>query len=303
MHTGPCEVIIHKLSVRAFASAERHPAEQHARGAAGGEGGAAALGQGAGGRAGLAQAAGPAPPQLRGARAAEEQHGAGQPAGAAAAAGSSTWPAAPLTAPPVPGGAVRFLRGCPPCVSHQTRREAELAQKLQAEQFCLLQCAVVEAEGIILDAAAKLDDPIHVSCTSSPGKTKPSIPLPTPVLRVAGKAKPVSLNKLIVFLNEYVTIAVIIIQHVWLYSANHNDTTTSHNNNHNNNNNDDNATTESSTHILMYTFLDYFRLVRKMKAFSCALINEQLLTQDLCKHLLASQNRNSRRSDLSTWFT
>ncbi|XP_075885676.1 huntingtin-interacting protein 1-related protein [Nelusetta ayraudi] len=50
----------------------------------------------------------------------------------------------------------------------QSLREAELAQKLQAEQFCLLQCAVVEAEGIILDAAAKLDDPIHLSCTSSP---------------------------------------------------------------------------------------------------------------------------------------
>uniref|UniRef100_A0A669D2N1 Huntingtin-interacting protein 1-related protein n=1 Tax=Oreochromis niloticus TaxID=8128 RepID=A0A669D2N1_ORENI len=44
----------------------------------------------------------------------------------------------------------------------------QLAQKLQEEQFCLLQCAVVEAEGIILDAVAKLDDPIHVRCISSP---------------------------------------------------------------------------------------------------------------------------------------
>uniref|UniRef100_A0A8D3CRY2 I/LWEQ domain-containing protein n=1 Tax=Scophthalmus maximus TaxID=52904 RepID=A0A8D3CRY2_SCOMX len=43
-----------------------------------------------------------------------------------------------------------------------------LAQKLQDEQFCLLQCAVVEAEGIILDAVAKVDDPIHVRCISSP---------------------------------------------------------------------------------------------------------------------------------------
>uniref|UniRef100_A0AAQ5XRK6 I/LWEQ domain-containing protein n=1 Tax=Amphiprion ocellaris TaxID=80972 RepID=A0AAQ5XRK6_AMPOC len=46
--------------------------------------------------------------------------------------------------------------------------DESLAQKLQEEQFCLLQCAVVEAEGIILDAVAKLDDPIHVRCISSP---------------------------------------------------------------------------------------------------------------------------------------
>uniref|UniRef100_A0A3Q1GPB0 Huntingtin interacting protein 1 related n=1 Tax=Acanthochromis polyacanthus TaxID=80966 RepID=A0A3Q1GPB0_9TELE len=47
-------------------------------------------------------------------------------------------------------------------------REGELTQKLQEEQFCLLQCAVVEAEGIILDAVAKVDDPVHVRCISSP---------------------------------------------------------------------------------------------------------------------------------------
>lgn len=51
----------------------------------------------------------------------------------------------------------------------QACREGELAQKLQEEQFSLLQCAVVEAEGIILDAVAKLDDPVHVRCISSPG--------------------------------------------------------------------------------------------------------------------------------------
>uniref|UniRef100_A0A3B3VP44 Huntingtin interacting protein 1 related n=1 Tax=Poecilia latipinna TaxID=48699 RepID=A0A3B3VP44_9TELE len=50
----------------------------------------------------------------------------------------------------------------------QMQQQGELAQKLQDEQFCLLQCAVVEAEGIILDAVAKLDDPIHVRCISSP---------------------------------------------------------------------------------------------------------------------------------------
>ncbi|XP_067114318.1 huntingtin-interacting protein 1-related protein-like isoform X2 [Osmerus mordax] len=53
-------------------------------------------------------------------------------------------------------------------LQQQACREGELTQKLQEEQFCLLQCAVVEAEGIILDAVAKLDDPIHVRCTSSP---------------------------------------------------------------------------------------------------------------------------------------
>ncbi|XP_056146805.1 huntingtin-interacting protein 1-related protein-like [Lampris incognitus] len=53
-------------------------------------------------------------------------------------------------------------------LQQQACRENELIQKLQEEQFCLLQCAVVEAEGIVLDAVAKLDDPIHVRCTSSP---------------------------------------------------------------------------------------------------------------------------------------
>uniref|UniRef100_A0A3B3CL99 Huntingtin interacting protein 1 related n=1 Tax=Oryzias melastigma TaxID=30732 RepID=A0A3B3CL99_ORYME len=52
--------------------------------------------------------------------------------------------------------------------SLQAQLQQQLAQKLQNEQFALLQCAVVEAEGIILDAVAKLDDPIHVRCTSSP---------------------------------------------------------------------------------------------------------------------------------------
>uniref|UniRef100_A0A3B5AXR8 Huntingtin-interacting protein 1-related protein-like n=1 Tax=Stegastes partitus TaxID=144197 RepID=A0A3B5AXR8_9TELE len=53
-------------------------------------------------------------------------------------------------------------------LQQQACREGELAHKLQEEQFCLLQCAVVEAEGIILDAVAKIDDPIHVRCISSP---------------------------------------------------------------------------------------------------------------------------------------
>lgn len=55
------------------------------------------------------------------------------------------------------------------CVCVQLSRESELQQKLQEEQFCLLQCAVVEAEGIILDALAKVDDPMHVRCICTPG--------------------------------------------------------------------------------------------------------------------------------------
>ncbi|XP_055009309.1 huntingtin-interacting protein 1-related protein-like [Boleophthalmus pectinirostris] len=53
-------------------------------------------------------------------------------------------------------------------LQQQAYREGELSQKLQDEQFGLLQCAVVEAEGIILDALAKVDDPIHIRCVSSP---------------------------------------------------------------------------------------------------------------------------------------
>lgn len=44
-----------------------------------------------------------------------------------------------------------------------------MQQRLQDEQFSLLQCAVVEAEGIVLDAVAKVDDPLHVRCISTPG--------------------------------------------------------------------------------------------------------------------------------------
>ncbi|XP_068616914.1 huntingtin interacting protein 1 related b [Brachionichthys hirsutus] len=47
-------------------------------------------------------------------------------------------------------------------------QEGQLKQKLLAEQFALLQGTVVEAESIIQDAVAKLDDPLHIRCTSSP---------------------------------------------------------------------------------------------------------------------------------------
>ncbi|XP_028318296.1 huntingtin-interacting protein 1-related protein-like [Gouania willdenowi] len=46
--------------------------------------------------------------------------------------------------------------------------QQQQVSRLQEEQFSLLQCAVVEAEGIILDAVSKLDDPVHVRCVSSP---------------------------------------------------------------------------------------------------------------------------------------
>uniref|UniRef100_A0A8C7NMH4 Huntingtin-interacting protein 1-related protein n=1 Tax=Oncorhynchus mykiss TaxID=8022 RepID=A0A8C7NMH4_ONCMY len=47
-------------------------------------------------------------------------------------------------------------------------REVQLQQKLLEEQFSLLQGTVSEAEYIIQDAVAKLDDPLHIRCTSSP---------------------------------------------------------------------------------------------------------------------------------------
>ncbi|KFQ38539.1 Huntingtin-interacting protein 1-related protein, partial [Mesitornis unicolor] len=49
--------------------------------------------------------------------------------------------------------------------SHQ---EQSLQQKLLDEQFGILQVTVREAEDILRDAVAKLDDPLHVRCTSSP---------------------------------------------------------------------------------------------------------------------------------------
>lgn len=44
-----------------------------------------------------------------------------------------------------------------------------MKQKLLEEQFALLQGTITEAETIIQDAIAKLDDPLHIRCTSSPG--------------------------------------------------------------------------------------------------------------------------------------
>ncbi|XP_056275531.1 huntingtin interacting protein 1 related b isoform X2 [Pseudoliparis swirei] len=53
-------------------------------------------------------------------------------------------------------------------LQEKTNLEEQLKQKLLEEQFALLQGTVTEAESIIQDAVAKLDDPLHIRCTSSP---------------------------------------------------------------------------------------------------------------------------------------
>ncbi|XP_061119062.1 huntingtin-interacting protein 1-related protein-like isoform X2 [Conger conger] len=47
-------------------------------------------------------------------------------------------------------------------------REEQLQQQLLEDQFSLLQGTVTEAQSIIQDAVDKLDDPLHLRCTSSP---------------------------------------------------------------------------------------------------------------------------------------
>uniref|UniRef100_A0A8V1A5R4 Huntingtin-interacting protein 1-related protein n=1 Tax=Gallus gallus TaxID=9031 RepID=A0A8V1A5R4_CHICK len=53
-------------------------------------------------------------------------------------------------------------------LQEKCNQEQSLQQKLLDEQFSILQETVREAEGILRDAMAKLDDPLHVRCTSSP---------------------------------------------------------------------------------------------------------------------------------------
>ncbi|XP_041644118.1 huntingtin interacting protein 1 related b [Cheilinus undulatus] len=53
-------------------------------------------------------------------------------------------------------------------LKEKSSQEEQLKQKLLEEQFALLQGTITEAENIIQDAVAKLDDPLHVRCTSSP---------------------------------------------------------------------------------------------------------------------------------------
>uniref|UniRef100_A0A4W5S1P3 Huntingtin-interacting protein 1-related protein n=1 Tax=Hucho hucho TaxID=62062 RepID=A0A4W5S1P3_9TELE len=53
-------------------------------------------------------------------------------------------------------------------LQEKVSQDNTLQQKLLEEQFSLLQGTVSEAECIIQDAVAKLDDPLHIRCTSSP---------------------------------------------------------------------------------------------------------------------------------------
>ncbi|XP_003222791.1 huntingtin-interacting protein 1-related protein [Anolis carolinensis] len=53
-------------------------------------------------------------------------------------------------------------------LTEKKNQEQNLQQKLLDDQFSVLQGTVKEAEGIIRDAVAKLDDPLHIRCTSSP---------------------------------------------------------------------------------------------------------------------------------------
>lgn len=53
-------------------------------------------------------------------------------------------------------------------LQEKTNQEEQTKQKILEEQFALLQDTITEAESIIQDAVAKLDDPLHVRCTSSP---------------------------------------------------------------------------------------------------------------------------------------
>ncbi|KAK5871513.1 hypothetical protein PBY51_004392 [Eleginops maclovinus] len=53
-------------------------------------------------------------------------------------------------------------------LQEKSSQEEQLKQRLLEEQFALLQGTVTEAENIIQDAVAKLDDPLHIRCTSSP---------------------------------------------------------------------------------------------------------------------------------------
>ncbi|XP_049434944.1 huntingtin interacting protein 1 related b isoform X2 [Epinephelus fuscoguttatus] len=53
-------------------------------------------------------------------------------------------------------------------LQEKASQEDQLKQQLLEEQFALLQGTVTEAENIIQDAVAKLDDPLHIRCTSSP---------------------------------------------------------------------------------------------------------------------------------------
>ncbi|XP_060547877.1 huntingtin-interacting protein 1-related protein isoform X2 [Pantherophis guttatus] len=53
-------------------------------------------------------------------------------------------------------------------LAEKKNHEQNLQQKLLDDQFRILQGTIKEAENIIQDAVSKLDDPLHIRCTSSP---------------------------------------------------------------------------------------------------------------------------------------
>ncbi|XP_042194665.1 LOW QUALITY PROTEIN: huntingtin-interacting protein 1 [Callorhinchus milii] len=52
-------------------------------------------------------------------------------------------------------------------LSEQEKRRQELEQQLVAEQFALLRSTLEEGERMVQDSLGRLDDPVHVGCTSS----------------------------------------------------------------------------------------------------------------------------------------
>ncbi|XP_077167910.1 huntingtin-interacting protein 1 isoform X2 [Paroedura picta] len=52
-------------------------------------------------------------------------------------------------------------------LGEKERNAQDLQQQLLDKQFALLQCALGEAEQMVQDALNRLDDPVHISCTSS----------------------------------------------------------------------------------------------------------------------------------------
>lgn len=71
-----------------------------------------------------------------------------------------------------------------------------MKKKLSEEQFALLQGTIAEAENIIQDAVAKLDDPLHIRCTSSPGLTAAK---PTCLTLRAAKSVNISTNLILTY--------------------------------------------------------------------------------------------------------
>ncbi|RLV99840.1 hypothetical protein DV515_00009299 [Chloebia gouldiae] len=64
--------------------------------------------------------------------------------------------------------ATREIRELQGRLLEKSNQEQSLQQKLLDEQFGVLQETVREAQAILRDAVAKLDDPLHLRCTSSP---------------------------------------------------------------------------------------------------------------------------------------